>query len=51
MKKLFVLIVLVGTASWTIMSCGSKKEEKTETKEDAAVEAYEAEDSKARPVS
>src|SRR6187549_2164487 len=44
MKKLFVLIVLVGTASWTIMSCGSKKEEPAETKEEAAVEEYEAED-------
>lgn len=42
MKKLFIVIALVGVASWTITSCGSKKEESTEKKEDA--EEYEAVD-------
>jgi cytochrome c len=27
MKKLFVIIALVGLSSWTLTSCGSKKEE------------------------
>lgn len=36
MKKLFILIVLVGCAGWTITSCGSKKEEAA--KDEAAKE-------------
>ena len=35
MKKLFILIVLVGVSCWTITSCGSKKEESAKTEEDA----------------
>jgi len=32
MKKLFIVLALVGFSSWTMMSCGSKKEE-TKTEE------------------
>jgi cytochrome c len=39
MKKLFILLVLVGFASWTMTSCG-KKEEAAKT-EDEAYEKYE----------
>jgi cytochrome c len=38
MKKLLVLIAFVGFASWTLVSCGSKKEEK---KDGDAYDAYE----------
>lgn len=43
MKKLFILLVLVGFASWTLTSCGKKEEAaKEETKtEDEAYEKYE----------
>jgi cytochrome c len=38
MKKLFIMIMVLGTASWTMTSCGGKKEEakeEEEKKEDA----------------
>jgi len=45
MKKLFILIVVLGF-TWTITSCGGKKDEaKTEEKEAEEVDAYEAEKS------
>jgi cytochrome c len=43
MKKLFVLIALIGIASVTFTSCGSKKEEAKETEEDAYAEHESAE--------
>ncbi len=46
MKKLFIVIALVGVASWTLTSCGGSKKEEVKS-EDAAVDEYEAEDSKA----
>jgi len=39
MKKVFVLIALVGFTSWTLISCGTKKEEKKEETE--TVDQYE----------
>ena len=39
MKKQFVLIALIGAASWALISCGSKKEEKTG--EEKTSDAYE----------
>lgn len=46
MKKLFILIVVLGFATWTITSCGGKKDEaKTEEKEAEEVDEYEAEKS------
>jgi len=47
MKKLFIVIALVGVASWTLTSCGGSKKEEEAKSEDAATEEYEAEDSKA----
>ena len=44
MKKLFVLIALVGMASFSLTSCGSKKEEKKE--EADAYSDYEKADDK-----
>ena len=40
MKKLFILLVLVGFASWTMTSCGGKKEEAAK-EEGEAYEKYE----------
>lgn len=40
MKKLFALIIVAGFATFTITSCGGKKEESTEKKDDAS--DYEA---------
>jgi cytochrome c len=39
MRKLFVLIAIVGFTSWTLSSCGSKKEEKKDNEE--AYDDYE----------
>ena len=44
MKKLFIVIALVGFTSWTLTSCGSKKEEaKEEEKEEGGYELAEPE--------
>lgn len=48
MKKLYVVIALIGIASWTMTSCGSKKEEKKEGSEDA-YETAEPEKSATEP--
>jgi len=46
MKKLFVLVIAATLATWTIQSCGNKKEEtKTETEE--GYSEYESADEKA----
>jgi cytochrome c len=48
MKKLFVMIAVVGLVSFTLTSCGSKKEEDKKEGEDAGYSEYEtAEPSKA----
>ena len=47
MRKLFVLIALVAVGSWTIISCGSKKEEATTEEGDAYGDYETAEPEKA----
>jgi len=47
MKKLLVVIALVGFTSWTLTSCGSKKEEKKEVTEEAYSDDEIAEPEKA----
>ena len=42
MKKVFIVLALVGFSTWTIMSCGSKKEE-TKTEESSDYEAAKPE--------
>jgi cytochrome c len=42
MKKVCIVLALVGFSSWTMMSCGSKKEE-TKTEESSDYEAAEPE--------
>jgi cytochrome c len=41
MKKLFFVIALVGFSSWTLTSCGSKKEEAKEEEDENAYEIAE----------
>jgi cytochrome c len=40
MKKHFIVLALIGFSSWTMMSCGSKKEE-TKTEENSDYESAE----------
>jgi cytochrome c len=48
MKKLFIIVVIAGFASWTITSCGGKKEEaKTEEANDEYSDYEKAEPEKA----
>jgi cytochrome c len=47
MKKLFVVIALIGVTSWTLTSCGGKKEEKKEGSEEAYSDNEIAEPEKA----
>ena len=42
MKRIFVIIALVGFGAWTLTSCGSKKEESKESTEESA-DDYQAE--------
>lgn len=42
MKKLFIVLVLMGFASWTMTSCGPKKEE-SKTEEEGEYDAAEPE--------
>jgi cytochrome c len=48
MKKLFILLVLVGFASWTMTSCG-KKEEAAKTEEEEGYGEYEESKDKGTP--
>lgn len=41
MKKLFIVLALVGVSSWTMMSCGGSKKEETK-KEEEGYSDYEA---------
>jgi cytochrome c len=47
MKKLFVVIALVGFSSWTLTSCGSKKEEAKQEEDDGYSDYETAEPAKA----
>lgn len=47
MKKLFILIFLLGFATWTITSCGGKKEEDKKETEDGYSDYETAEPKKA----
>ncbi|HTJ50327.1 MAG TPA: c-type cytochrome [Cyclobacteriaceae bacterium] len=42
MKRIFIVIALVGFGAWTLTSCGSKKEESKENTEESA-DDYQAE--------